>query len=197
MSLNHHGLNMRDISIIDAFPVYDVDFPIVLDVGCGKGRIGFHLCRNGYKFIGVDLREHEEWYTNGKLSASLSFHIGNIFDIDTMPVKSAPIVICSETLEHLPDYKEALKNLISLAEIRLIITVPHKKSFNSNLPPPDNHVNYWTDEGEGEFKSIYEFVELCKPYTVSISKIRTKESDEKANQRSYVLIVDKRQGLNA
>lgn len=196
-NLNHDGLNMRDIAMIDAFPVYDVTIPIVLDVGCGAGHIGFYLCRNGYQFIGVDLREHEEWYIHGKWPASLSFHTGNIFDVSTMPVESAPIVICSETLEHLPDYKEALKNLIDLTEIRLIITVPFKKSFNSNLPPPDNHVNFWTDEGSGKFKSIYEFVDLCRPYTVAISKIRTKIRDVEMNQKSYVLTIDKRQGFNA
>ena len=196
-NLNRDGLNMRDIAMIDAFPVYSVDFPIVLDIGCGKGRIDRYLCRNGYRVYGVDLRWPEEWFDGTKWIPNLSFHEGNIFDLSTMPVESAPIVVCSETLEHLPEYKEALANLIALTEIRLIITVPHKKSFNSKLPPPDNHVNFWADEEGDEFKSIYEFVDLCKPYTVAISKIRTKVKDEKLNQRSYILTVDKRQGFNA
>ena len=43
-------------------------------------------------------------------------------------MKRAPVVICSEVLEHLPRYKEALKNLLSLTGIRLIFILKEDKN---------------------------------------------------------------------
>jgi len=168
-------LDMKDIAIIDAFPVYDCERR-VLSVGCGDGRIDFHLARMGYRVYAFDSKTYDTW-VDGK---NLTFHKADIFEPQNLP--SAPIVICSQVLEHIKNYKKSLVNLVMLAEIRLIITVPYKYSFASA-----DHRNRW-DDG-----NIHKFRGHCQPYAVAISKIRTKPKDAKTGKFSYLIIVDKRQ----
>ena len=185
-------LDIRDISIIDALPTYDVQ-PLILNVGCGKGRIDTWLSQNGYVVYATDYEIKEGWVG----SRNLIFFESDIHDLSSFPVGSAPIVLCSEVLEHLVDWKNALKNLLELTEERLIITVPWRRSFNDKKPPPAGHCNFWMDEASDDFRDIHEFEELCRPYTVSISKIRTKSGDVELRQRSYLITVDKRQRWDA
>jgi hypothetical protein len=177
-------LDIRDISIIDAFPVYGCNptwktVNFILNVGCGEGRIDRHVHAMGYFISSTDIKEPtgDKWP---------SFSRADIFDLSSFPVKSAPIVICSQVLEHLKDWAPALRNLIELTEIRLIITVPYKRSFYSR-----EHVNFWDDTTVGIFK------ELCFPYSVAISKIRTKPEDVERKQWCYLIVVDKRQKYGA
>lgn len=180
-------LDMRDISMIDALPVYNCE-KVILNIGCGKGRIDFHLGAMGYRIYATEIKRYDTW----KDEKNLTFHISDIFDISSFPVRSAPVVICSQVLEHLADYRKALSNLLELTEIRLIITTPYRTSFNS-----PGHCNYWDDVASASFKDVHEFVELCHPYMVSISKIRTKAEDVRISQYDYLIIVDKRQNLNS
>lgn len=175
-------LDMRDMAIIDAFPTYDVREKTILNIGCGEGRIDFHLANMGYRVYATDIKRYETWI-NG---SNPSFHISDIFDLSSIPVSYASIVVCSQVLKHLSGYKMAMVNLFALTDIRLIITVPYRYSFNS----PD-HCNYWDDSELGIFKDINEFVELCKPYSTSISKIRTKPKDKTRNKYDYLITVDK------
>ena len=165
-------LDIRDISIIDALPVYKGPKK-VFTVGCGIGRIEFHLHKMGYNVVATDVKRMVKWSD----IENLIFRKFNILKPDN---SVWPIVICSEVLEHIQNYKQAFRNLISLAGIRVIITVPYGNSFNS----PD-HVNFWHNSEE--------FYELGKPYVVSVSRIRTKPKDAKKNQWCYLIIIDKRQ----
>lgn len=178
-------LDIRDISMIDALPVYDCE-KVILNVGCGEGRIDFHLARMGYRIYGIDIKQPDAWESTERLS----FHIANIFDLASFPVSSAPIVICSQVLEHLPEYRNALRNLLKLTEIRLIITIPFEKSFNGS-----EHCNFWNDRGSGEFRNIHEFEAFCTPYAVAISRMRTKPQDMTTNKYDYLIVVDKRQDI--
>lgn len=186
------ALDIRDISIIDALPVYDIQ-SIILNVGCGKGRIDNWLSQNGYTVYATDYEKQDEWVG----TSTLLFFEANIFTLEGMPVSSAPVVLCSEVLEHLVEWRQALNNLLELAEERLIITVPWNRSFNDKSPPPVGHCNFWDDIESEDFRSVYEFVELCSPYSVSISKIRTKPKDVQLRQKSYLIVVDKRQEWGA
>ena len=182
-----HREDIRDIAIIDSMPTYECD-KVVLNVGCGKGRIDYILCSMGYVVCATDYKKNESW----EESDGLEFYRADIFDLDTFH-KSSPIVICSEVLEHLENYKVALENLLVLTQVRLIITVPFRKSFNNAAPPPEGHCNHWDDSKNGEYTDINEFRLLCRPYSVSISKIRTKPRDVEMCQWAYLIVVDKRQ----
>lgn len=168
-------LDMKDIAIIDAFPVYACEQRI-LSVGCGDGRIDFHLAEMGFRVQAFDSKTYDTWENN----KNLTFREADLFD--SQELSSAPIVICSQVLEHLAEYKRALAKLIALTEVRLIITVPYRYSFAS----PD-HCNHWNDG------SIQEFQRLCHPYAVAISKIRTKPKDANSDKYDYLIVVDKRQ----
>jgi len=176
-------LNMQDIAIIDAFPIYDCG-KTVLNIGCGEGRIDFHLAEMGYRICAIDIKKYDTWENSDKLT----FHVADIFDLSSIPVETADVVICSQVLEHLSGYKTALINLFALTSIRLIMTVPYRNSFKS-----PNHCHYWSDEVEGRYEDIHEFINLCMPYSVAISKIRTKPKDAGTNRYGYLITVDKRQ----
>ena len=181
------SLNRKDISIIDALPHYDHD-KTILNVGCGNARIDRYLSSIGYKVLATDIEKHNEW-SDEEL---LTFYEGvNIVDISTFPIKKSPIVICSEVLEHLENYKEAFDNLMRLTKTRLIITVPFKKSFNVTQPPSP-HCNFWADATNSEYKNIDEFKEMAGNYSVAISKITTKDRDYQTGSRAYLVVVDKR-----
>jgi len=180
--------DIRDIAILDAMPTHECS-KTVLNVGCGNGRIDYILDGMGYVVCATDYEKNESWNE----SDGLGFYQSDIFDLSTFPVHSSPIVICSEVLEHLKNYKAALANLLILTKVRLIITVPFKKSFNNAAPPPEGHCNHWADSQNGEYTDINEFRLLCKPYSVSISKIRTKPKDVEMEQWAYLIVVDKRQ----
>jgi len=177
-------LDMKDIAIIDAFPVYSYD-KVVLNVGCGPARIDFHLASMGYKVYATDIKKYNTW----KETKNLTFHQSNIFNLTSFPVKKASVVIASQMLEHLKTYKLALENLMKLAAIRLIITFPWRRSFRH-----PTHCNYWDDKGTPEFKDVREFIKLCRPYRTVISKILTKSKDV-GKQYAYLIIVDKRQRI--
>lgn len=189
-------LDIRDIAIIDAFPVYSHE-KIVLNIGCGEGRIDSHLASMGYRVYATDVTRKDTW----KDSDRLTFHETSIFDLSSFPVRNASIVLCSQVLEHVKEYKTALANLIGLTTVRLIVTIPYKRSF-----PDSSHINFW-DDGVHDavpgsmpsyhgYEDIHEFVDLCKPYMVAISKIRTKPEDVEKHQYNYLIIIDKRQNLN-
>jgi len=48
------ALDIRDISIIDAFPVYDHE-KTILNIGCGEGRIDSYLASIGYRVYATDI----------------------------------------------------------------------------------------------------------------------------------------------
>jgi len=179
-------LDIRDISIIDAFPVYAHE-NTVLNIGCGEGRIDCYLASKGYRVYATDIARKDTWEDSGLLT----FHESDIFDLPSFPVQSASVVICSQTLEHIKEYQTALANLIILAKIRLVITVPCRTSFSSA-----EHCNFWSDEASGRFKDIHEFNRLCMPYMVAVSKIRTKPEDVERRQYNYLVVIDKRQNFN-
>ena len=189
-------LDIRDIAIIDAFPIYNCE-PIVLNVGCGEGRIDFHLMELGYKVYATDIKKHKIWKDVVKEYSFLKFSKANIFDLESFPIKEAPVVICSEVIEHLVEYEKALKNLLKLTKVRLIITVPYEESFGGRFaPPPDGHCNLWSDRRKLRYKNVNEFHKLCHPYSVSISKIRTKPEDVEMKQYCFLIVIDMKQRFN-
>ena len=186
---------MKDIAIIDSFPNYRFD-PVVLDVGCGSARIDFHLMKMGFKVYATDYRRYDTWKNIQENDGFVKFYESDLFHLEDFPIKKASIVICSQVLEHLENYKNALKNLLELTEIRLIITIPYKKSFYSYGPYPKGHINLWSDKRKfGLYKDVKEFYKLCRPYNVNISKIRTKIEDVDKKQYNYLIIINKRQNL--
>lgn len=173
----HREIRLRDRSVINAFPIYDVEKK-VLSVGAGQARTEWYASTIGYDVLCTDIVDNLAWSTN----KFFRYEYMNIFEFN---VKfKCPIVICCQVLEHMKNWKEALKNLIDLTTNRLIITIPYKNSYSS----PDHKI-FWDD------KSVLEFVVLCKPYSVAISKIRSKAIDKQLKQWNYLIVIDKSQEI--
>jgi ubiquinone/menaquinone biosynthesis C-methylase UbiE len=170
-------LNLRDFSIVDAIPVRCKDC-VIINVGCGEGRIDRHLAKMGFFVFATDIKMHDSW-NKGEKQQNIRYRVSDIFDLESFPVTNAPIIICSEVLEHLFYYKKAIENLILLATSRIIITVPFKNSYMSH-----DHCNFWNDE------TIKEFHEICRPYSVSIMKTVSKPRDTVMKQASFTIVVD-------
>ena len=121
----------------------------------------------------------------------IEFSVADILDIDSFPKKSFSVVNCSHAIEHIEDWRTAFKNLLELAELRLIVSFPFKRSLND-----PGHCNYWDNEEFNIFNDVHDFQELALPFASSICKQRTNKKDVGGNDYEYLLIVDKRQKYN-
>jgi hypothetical protein len=164
----------------------------VLVVGAGDCKKDYHLIKDGYNVYSTDY-QRAPWFDKNMETYfnELNYNISNIFDLESFPVKTCEIVMCCEVLEHLPEYKKAVTNLLELTEKRLIITVPWRHSFNDPRPSPEGHCNYWDDDGSGNYKNIHEFESMVTPHKIIFEKIRTKPEDVQRGQYSYLIIIDK------
>ncbi|MEO0786120.1 MAG: class I SAM-dependent methyltransferase, partial [Pseudomonadota bacterium] len=109
----------------------------VLDLGCGEGRHvhGLHML-GGMDVIGVDLDEASLEKARAGLATlpprregdphTTQFQSGDATRLEFAD-DAFDAVICSEVLEHLPDYDAALAEIrrVLKPDGRLCITVPH------------------------------------------------------------------------
>jgi len=100
-----------------------LQFDSVLDVGGSEG----YMCGAFRAFFGARVRSCD-------LSAEACKRAKEIFDVDadTVDGVSLPypdgafdVVVCSESMEHIPHYEDVLKELLRVAKKSVIITVPH------------------------------------------------------------------------
>jgi len=105
----------------------------VLDAGCGLGRHLRHLARiPGLKIFGIDkdtwaLRETGK-AMESQTDALSKDYLVSIADINKLPFADASFdcIICSEVLEHIPDHKNAIKELDRILKPQgtLAVSVP-------------------------------------------------------------------------
>ena len=126
----------------------------LLDAGCGEGVVANIIATKfpKIKLTGIDGASEAVRYANDNFS-EIKVIEGNLYDLP-FPDKSFDIVLCSEVLEHLLDYPDALEEIKRVAKKTIIITVPHEPWFCiGNLLSlhnvvrfgnPIDHVNHWT-----------------------------------------------------
>lgn len=215
-------LDVRHISIIDALPIYG-EIKTILEVGAGRCKIAGHLAGLGYDVTALDIEARDNWKSlKEKENLTLVVGDIFEHTVGNLPHEKYDVVICSEVLEHLPKYKEAFETLKSLATQRIVITVPRGISFLELGPPPVGHCNFWYSSPnewkrdpknldnslkikqrgpDGNLKTlatvypklVSEFITMSKPYSIGISKIRTKAKDAESDQACYLIVIDKRQ----
>ena len=97
-----------------------------IDVGCGDGEYLKHIIKYKNKnsaIIGFDISF--SYLKRAKIKSQKANFIRG--DITNLPVKdnSVDIALCSEVIEHIPDYKKCLKELFRIAKKYIIITTPN------------------------------------------------------------------------
>ena len=107
-----------------------ISFNSVLDIGCGKGLMLNQIAKKyGASLTGCDISE------KAIKENQINFPEINFYQLD-ISKESLPgkfdIVICSEVIEHLVEYKKSIKHLSNMTEKYLIITVPSCPLFNSD-----------------------------------------------------------------
>lgn len=142
----------------------------ILTVGCGAGFLEVGLIARGHDVLATDI-------TN-KLVTKVPWRKLDIFAPDLNRARET--VICSQVLEHLRDWRLALKNLIALTKRRLIITVPWSHSFYD-----PSHVNFWEDQHLDDWRAA------VRPHAMQVGKIITKEEDKELGQRAYLIVISR------
>jgi len=126
----------------------------VLDIACGVGYGSRMLLAAGaLRVDGVDISEDVVEYARGQYAADgLTFSCG---DITTFSSEDPyDVITCFETIEHIPDHRAALRNLLSLqpAGGTLIISSPNrlivspKAGMISDRPANRYHIREFTME---------------------------------------------------
>lgn len=108
-----------------------VDFKSVLDVGCGQGYMLQMVAKRlrVKKMAGVDISS-ALIKENKRNFPSIEF---DTLDLEKNFLKQKfDLVMCQETIEHIDDYKLAIKNLCAMSKRYVLITVPTGKIFKSD-----------------------------------------------------------------
>ena len=111
------------------------DKDIILDAGCGNGRHSWEVYNTHSSVIALDVDMvsiKKNWYVLQSLkqerSINSSYHL-LIADVTMLPFKAGRFnrIICSEVLEHIPEDKSAVEELIRVMgkDGTLGISVPH------------------------------------------------------------------------
>lgn len=121
-----------------------LEFDTFLDAGGGEGYKAYLLKRLwGVKSTLSDLSENA--CQRGRELFSLS---GTAADLHDMPFKDEAfdVVLCSESLEHVDNYPEALNELLRITRKSLIVTVPHEDHGEGTPDEPHAHINTFTTD---------------------------------------------------
>lgn len=121
----------------------------VLEVGCGRGYLSSLLYKD-YKVTACDIVIDKKFK---KTHPQISFKAA---PAQNLPFKdnSFDTVICTHTLEHIPDIAKAIKELRRVGRKRLILVVPMQRPYKYTF---DLHVHF--------FPYTYSFLTLLNPGT--------------------------------
>jgi ubiquinone/menaquinone biosynthesis C-methylase UbiE len=109
----------RILSILRSFPHLDT----FLDIGCGTGEYLAEATKFSSEVLGVDLSKH--YLLNIKKRGIKSHLI--LADATALPFKdrSVECILCSETIEHIPNTSLAIKEIARVHYSKVIISTPN------------------------------------------------------------------------
>ncbi len=138
--------------------------PKILDIACGYGRLIYFIKELNMtcEIWGIDYvaRLINLAKKNFKDSKNIKFRSGNLYDLSRDYKKFFDIVISYKTLSWLPDYKDAVKEMMSAATDRVYIT---SLFYNGNMSfeTKINELNKKTYTYLNTY-SLNEFKSFCK-----------------------------------
>lgn len=152
----------------------------VLDCGCNTGIMGYRLMKRGFSgsYTGCDTNQ-KALDIGAKLNPKATFVNSDIEDLTEFPDKSFDIVCELGVLEHLLDFRSAVKALSRVAKQMLILDF-----FIKPLP---NQTKIYLHPG-GYYENLYDMVELKKLLS---SQGFNKITEVFESPRDYVLKVER------
>lgn len=106
--------------------INDNDFETCLDAGCAQPYMLEILYSKGKKLYGCDISD-EVIISNRARFKNASFEEVDISKETYPGNRQFDLIICSEVLEHIPEWKAAIKNMSEMTKKYLLITVPGGK----------------------------------------------------------------------
>lgn len=142
----------------------------VIDIGCGDGFL-LHCLTKRLKcdFWGLDISA----VRIKRLKNRLPFIRTVKGDILKLPFENNQFdaVICSEVLEHVPNFEKAINELIRITKKELIITVPNDQGLKKVICPRCEKEHY-VDGHMNKF-NVKTFKELIRLYSdIKIQRVR-------------------------
>jgi len=131
--------------ILDMIKLIDLNFSpdetTILEVGCGMGNLCIWASKKSKNVTGLDIAKPGLRAGNilrKRFKSDVGFVAG---DARYLPFRDGyyDIVICVETLEHIPNYREAFDELVRVTKKsgHIIVTVPNYISINLLYTPSD------------------------------------------------------------
>lgn len=126
----------------------------VLEVGCGYGSLSVYIAKKGAHVTGIDISSEAIKISRRNMRSNNQKMVLRQADGEDLPFKdeSFDLVVCCETLEHIPDYKLAIDEIIRVTKKsgKILVTTPN--SFNpigfylrvKSKQPVENFFSYWT-----------------------------------------------------
>ncbi|MBI2578010.1 MAG: class I SAM-dependent methyltransferase [Candidatus Wildermuthbacteria bacterium] len=117
----------------------------VLDVGCAKGRITKILAAQGAIATGIDPSKRLLALAREQVQ-NANFVAGSVANLP-FPDNTFDTVICIETLEHIPDTKKAIAEMVRVAKPHAQILIVDKNIFSlhEKLFIPSVAIKWWAE----------------------------------------------------
>lgn len=150
--------SLREISlaenIIQAVPVsVSLTDKKIIDIGCGEGYLLYKMQEKFLKaeLYGLDLSQGRITTTKGHVPKSYLLR-GDVLALP-FPDNTFDVVVCSELLEHMNEYKKVVAELIRISKKHILITVPNELKLLQLMCPKcktkhylDGHVNFFSEQ---------------------------------------------------
>lgn len=146
-----------------------------IEIGCGEAELSMRLVQSGFMVAGFDIAEEAIAEAKRRVTAAglnVSLGVAGIDDLHSQHAR-APLVVCCEVLEHLPDPERAVDQLAEMASPWLLVSVPREPLWRvlnvcrgrylmalGNTP---GHINHWSKR---------QFLRLLT-HRFSIAQVRT------------------------
>ena len=146
------------------------------EVGCGEGNFTMRLADMGLTVRGFDIAPEviEKARTSAALRGlAIPFRTGSIYDLQPA-TDAAPLMVCCEVMEHLPDPRRALSILASLAQPYLLVSVPREPiwrilnlmrgAYVADVGNTPGHVQHWSARAFVNFlQREFEIIKVERP----------------------------------
>lgn len=127
-----------------------------LEIGCGEGELSMRLARRGFAVRGCDVSPEvvaEARAVAAKAGLDIAFEARSVYEL-VAPRDAAPLVVCCEVLEHVPDPQRALDILAKLAKPYAVMSVPREPlwrvlnvarlKYLANWGNTPGHIQHWS-----------------------------------------------------